>query len=110
MSLVNQQNLLSKIYLPRLFMPTATVGGAVVDMFLSALVFCGMLTIYHFSAAQYSPSWATLIYLPPLLILSLVLALGSAFLLSALTINFRDMRFLIPFMSQMLMWINQEIP
>jgi len=100
MSLVSQQNLLSKIYMPRLFMPTATIGSALIDMGLSALVFGGMMLVYHFSP---SPRiWAVL----PLLLLSIVGGLGISYLLSALTVNFRDMRFLIPFFSQVLMWLS----
>src|SRR5205807_3204382 len=41
MSLISQQNLLSKIYLPRLFMPAATIGGGLIDMSLSFIVLCG---------------------------------------------------------------------
>jgi lipopolysaccharide transport system permease protein len=100
MSLVSQQNLLAKIYLPRLFMPTSTIGTALIDMSLSAIVFCGMMAFYHFIPS--GQIWAVL----PLLLIMIVGGLGFAFLLSALTINFRDMRFLIPFLSQILMWLS----
>src|SRR5688500_15541703 len=52
MSLVNQQNLLTKIYFPRLFVPTSVVGSALVDMALQFAVF-GALLVYY----QYIPSW-----------------------------------------------------
>jgi lipopolysaccharide transport system permease protein len=100
MSLVSQQNLLSKIYMPRLFMPTATVGSAVIDMGLSTIVFVGMMVMYRFVPS--GQLWALI----PLLVLSIFGGLGFSFLLSALTVNFRDMRFLIPFLSQMLMWLS----
>lgn len=103
MSLVSQQALLTKIYLPRLFMPTATVGTALVDMALSFAVFCGMMAFFG-----YSPSWQ-IVYLPLLLLLAIVMSLGFAYLLSALTVNFRDMRFLIPFFSQILMWLSAAV-
>jgi lipopolysaccharide transport system permease protein len=100
MSLVSQQNLLAKIYLPRLFMPTATIGSALIDMSLSAIVFCGMMVFYRFIPSAHI--WLVL----PLMLIMIVGGLGFAFLLSALTINFRDMRFLIPFLSQILMWLS----
>jgi lipopolysaccharide transport system permease protein len=100
MSLVSQQNLLSKIYMPRLFMPTATIGSALIDMGLSTLVFCGMMAFYHYAPSPHV--WAVI----PLLVLSIIGGLGMAYLLSALTVNFRDMRFLIPFLSQVLMWLS----
>ena len=100
MSLVSQQNLLSKIYMPRLFMPTATIGSGLIDMGLSTLVFGGMMMVYHFAPSPHI--WAVI----PLLILSIIGGLGMAYLLSALTVNVRDMRFLIPFLSQVLMWLS----
>ena len=103
LSLISQQALLSKIYMPRLFIPTATVGGALVDFCLSFLVLCGVTAIFGFM-----PSWQ-IVFLLPLLLLALTLALGIAFLLSALTVVFRDMRFLIPFFAQLLMWISAAV-
>jgi len=100
MSLVNQQNLLTKIYLPRLFVPAGTVGGAVVDMGIS----CGMLAVLM-AVYGIAPGW-TILALPFLLLMTIVTSLGAAFTLSALTVSYRDFRFLIPFMAQTLMWIS----
>ena len=104
MSLISQQNLLTKIYLPRLFMPAATIGGGLVDMSLSFVVLTGVMGFCH-----YQPYWSHLFALPLLLGLAIVCGLGIAFLLSALTVNFRDMRFLIPFLSQILMWVSAAV-
>jgi len=103
LSLVNQQNLLSKIYLPRLFIPTATVGSALFDMMIYMLVFAGLLI-----TSRFAPS-ANIVYLPALILLAGTCSLGMAYLLSALTINYRDVRFLIPFMSQVLMYLSTVI-
>lgn len=94
LSLVNQQQLLTKIYFPRLFVPTATVSGAVVDMGLSFLVFLGLMAIYGVV-----PS-ASIALLPFLVGLVWAASLGIAFALSALTVSYRDFRFVIPFMVQ----------
>ncbi|MCS7035007.1 MAG: ABC transporter permease [Phycisphaerae bacterium] len=103
LSLVNQQSLLSKIYLPRLFIPAATIGTALIDMLLSGAVFATMFAWYGF------PPSSNVVYLPLLMLLLITLGLGSAFILSALTINYRDVRFLIPFLAQVLMWISAAV-
>ena len=100
MSLVNSQNLLTKIYFPRLFVPTSTIGSALVDMTLQLGVFAVILLWY-----QYVPSWQ-IVFLLPLIALTAMLSAGMAYLLSALTITYRDFRFLIPVISQMWMYLS----
>ena len=93
-SLVNQQQLLTKIYFPRLYVPTATVCGGLVDMAISLVVFAGLMMWFGLY-----PSWR-LIALPGAITLTIVASLGIAYLLSALTVSYRDFRFVIPFMVQ----------
>jgi len=100
MSLVSQQQLLTKIYMPRLFMPTASVGSALVDMGLSTIVFVAMMMVMGVAPSVHV--WAVI----PLLLLAIITGLGFAYLLSAATVNYRDLRFLIPFFSQILMWMS----
>jgi lipopolysaccharide transport system permease protein len=100
MSLVNQQHLLTKIYFPRLFIPTSVAGGALVDLGISALMFGVLLLV-----TGIVPTWGVLL-LPLLLALTLLVSLGMSFLLSALTVTYRDFRFLIPFMAQIWMWVS----
>jgi len=100
MSLVNQQNLLNKIYLPRLFIPASVVGGGLVDMTISFTVFSVMMLVYGIA-----PQW-TIVFLPLLILLNVILTLGIAYTLSALTVTYRDFRFLIPFMTQIWMWVS----
>src|SRR5580658_2137605 len=98
MSLLNAQNMISKVYLPRLFIPAATVGGALVDMALSMIVFVVMILYTHTAV-----HW-TVIFILPLIFLTVLLALGFSILLSALTVTYRDVRFLMPFMTTVLMY------
>src|SRR6476469_4577150 len=84
MSLVNQQHLLTKIYFPRLFIPTAVVGGALVDLAVAALLFTAVLV-----ACGIVPTWGILL-LPALLAVTVAVALGMAYLLAALTVTYRD--------------------
>jgi lipopolysaccharide transport system permease protein len=100
LSLLNQTYLLTKIYFPRLYVPTSVVGGALFDFVISAL-FVVVLMVWY----GVHPSW-WLALLPLLLLLTLACSLGAAFLFSALTITYRDFRFLIPFMGQVWMWAS----
>jgi lipopolysaccharide transport system permease protein len=100
MSLVSQQNLLNKIYLPRLFIPSSVIGGSLVDMTISWCVFGLMLAVHRIM-----PAW-TIVFVPPLIVLAMMTALGFALSLSALTVTYRDVRFVIPFMVQILMLLS----
>ena len=100
MSLLSQQNLLTKIYFPRLYVPTSVVGGALLDMGISLAFVVALMFWFHAV-----PSIAILL-LPLLLLLTIACALGVAYLFSALTITYRDFRFLIPFISQVWMFAS----
>jgi lipopolysaccharide transport system permease protein len=100
MSLVNQQNLLNKIYLPRLFIPSSVIGSSLVDMSISFTVFSAMMLIFGFA-----PAW-TIVFVPLLILLTMITGLGFALSLSALTVTYRDVRFVIPFLVQILMLIS----
>ena len=103
LSLVNQQNLLSKIYMPRLFIPASTIGSGLVDMFISfGVFFIWMLCTGYIPSAQ-------IVLLPLLIALTVLLALGLAFTLSAMTVTYRDLRFLIPFITQIGMWLTAVV-
>jgi lipopolysaccharide transport system permease protein len=103
LSLVNSQNLLSKIYMPRLFIPAATIGSGLVDMCISFAVFFAFM-VYN----GYAPS-PQIVLLPLLILLTILMSLGLAFTLSALTVTYRDLRFLIPFITQIGMWISAVV-
>ncbi len=103
MSLVNQQHLLTKIYFPRLFVPTATVTAGLVDMSISFGVFAVMMAWYHAAVGL------QVLWLIPLMGLTYMASLGIAFLLSALTVSYRDFRFLIPFMVQVWMYLSPVV-
>lgn len=100
LSLVNQQNLLSKIYMPRLFIPASTIGSGLVDMFIASAVF-----LVWMAGMGYTPS-PMILLLPLLVLLTVLLSLGLAFVLSAATVTYRDLRFLIPFITQIGMWMS----
>lgn len=100
MSLMNAQNLLTKIYFPRLFVPAAVIGAAMVDTLISFAVFFVIMAFY-----RVVPPW-TIVFVPGLFVLTTLTTLGIAFALAALTITYRDFRFLVPFMVQVWMFIS----
>ena len=106
LSLLNQQHLLTKVYFPRLFIPTSSVGGMLVDMGLSFLVLIALMVFYHFVPAyRFVPHWG-IVLLPLFVLLTVACGLAAAYTLSALTVTYRDFRFLIPFAVQILTYLS----
>ncbi|HEY0008791.1 MAG TPA: hypothetical protein VGB55_08720 [Tepidisphaeraceae bacterium] len=109
LALVNNQALLSKIYMPRIFIPTSMIGSAIVDMAMSSIIFVGMILFFMIkTGGAFVPSWQS-IFVLPLFVLLLIGSLGTAYLLSAVTIMFRDLRFIIPFMTQLGIWLTAVV-
>jgi lipopolysaccharide transport system permease protein len=102
-SLVNQQALLTKIYLPRAFIPASSVGAGLVDLMISFGVFAGMMAIYGVA-----PGWG-LLALPALVLVSAIAALGVGLALAALTVSYRDVRHIVPFLMQCWLYISPVI-
>jgi lipopolysaccharide transport system permease protein len=102
-SLVSQQHLLTKIYFPRLFVPTASVGAGLVDLAISCFVYAGIL--YYYGVV---PS-INVLFLPLLVCLTVIAALGFGYTLAALTVTYRDFRFVIPFMIQVMMYLSPVV-
>lgn len=101
--LVNQQQLLTKIYFPRLYVPTATVGAFLVDFAISLGLYALILTIYRIV-----PAW-TIVFLPALMALTVMMTLGAVYCLSTLTVLYRDFRYVVPFLVQALMYLSPVI-
>jgi lipopolysaccharide transport system permease protein len=102
-SLVDQQQLLTKVYFPRLFMPTAAVAGCFIDSLVAFALLMLVLAWYgHMPSAQ-------IVFLPVLVMFTILAALGAAYLLSALTVAYRDFRYIIPVMTQALMFLSPVI-
>lgn len=93
-SLIGSSNLIKKIYFPRLIIPMASVGSGLIDFVLAFVVL--LLMMFYYGMAL---SW-NIIWLPPLLLLALVTALGVGMWLSAMNVQFRDVRYTIPFLTQ----------
>ena len=93
-SLVNGAHLITKIYFPRLAMPIATVLAGLVDFSLAFVILVVMMLYY-----QRVPT-VNVVWLPLFLLLALVTALGVGMWLAALNVQFRDVKYAVPFLSQ----------
>ena len=92
-SLVGSQNLVSKVYFPRLIIPIASVLPGLADFAISFLVLLGMLAYYHI------PFTVRSLTLPLFLLLAVMSALATGLWLSALNVKYRDIRYVVPFMT-----------
>jgi lipopolysaccharide transport system permease protein len=102
-SVVGNQNLVTKVYFPRLMIPMGAVGAGLVDLAI-AFVLLVIMMAWHGMA----PGWS--FALVPILTLGLVIAaLGVGTLLSALTVAYRDFRHVVPFMVQLWMFATPSI-
>lgn len=103
LSLVNQQNLLTKVYFPRMFVPMAAGCVFLVDVAYSLVIYILVLLYYHIM-----PSW-TIIFVPLLIVVTLLATLSLGVTLAALTVFYRDFRHLVPFLTQIFMYFTPVI-
>ena len=93
-SLVGDANLIKKVYFPRLAIPISSVISGGLDFVLAFIVLLGMMLFYGIFPA------VNIIWLPFLLLLTLITSLGTGLWLSALNVQFRDVRYTVPFLTQ----------
>ncbi len=102
-SLVNQSQLLTKVYFPRLFIPSSSIGVGLVDFSLSFGVYvCLMLWYGH------APG-VSVVLLPLLLLLTMMTAFGVGVFLASVTVAYRDFRLVVPFMVQIWMYLSPVV-
>jgi len=99
-SLIGNANLISKVYFPRLIIPAASVIVAGVDFLISFVILIGLMVWYH-----YMPGWQ-IVTLPFFLLLAFFAALGAGLYIAALNVKYRDFRFVIPFITQLGLYIS----
>ena len=93
-SLVNNANVITKVYFPRLMVPLAAVGAGLVDFAVAFLLLIVLLVWYHIPLTP----WFALV--PVYLFLTIIAAVAVGLILSALTVNYRDFRWVLPFAMQ----------
>lgn len=99
-SLINNANMLSKIYFPRLIVPASAVIVSLVDFLISGVILAAMMACYHVA-----PTWR-LAALPAFTLLAFLAAFGPSLWLAALNVKYRDFRYVIPFIVQFGLFVS----
>ena len=100
--LINQQ-LVSKVYFPRIFIPVGAVGGLLLDLVFSLGLLFLLMIHYHWAVS------AKVLLLPIFVLAAFLAACGSGLILSALNVSFRDIKYAVPFMIQMGIFLTPVI-
>lgn len=99
-SLVSNANLISKVYFPRLIVPSAACVVALVDFTINLGILFGLMVWFEFA-----PNWQ-IVFLPAFVVLAVLASLGPALFITALNVKYRDFRFLIPFIVQFGLYVS----
>ena len=99
-SLIVNSNLISKVYFPRMIVPASSVITSLVDFLISFSIMVGMMVWY-----QYFPDWRVLL-LPFFVALAFGAAIGAGLWLCALNVEYRDFRYIVPFIVQFGMYVS----
>jgi lipopolysaccharide transport system permease protein len=99
-SLIGNANLISKVYFPRMIMPTATVITSFIDFLISFVILLGLMLYYRFA-----PGW-NMLFLPLFILQALLVSLGPGLWMTALNVKYRDFRYIIPFIVQFGLYVS----
>jgi lipopolysaccharide transport system permease protein len=102
-SLIANQQLVSKIYFPRLFIPLGAIGALLLDLLLSLCLFAVLMLFYRYRVT------ASILWLPACIAAALLAASGVGLILSALNVSFRDIKYALPFVLQMGIFVTPVI-
>lgn len=102
-SLIGNSNLITKVYFPRLIIPSAAIGAGLLDFAIAAVLLIPLLIYYGF------PVTVNYLMIPLLIVLTTLLALGVGLWFSALNVRYRDVRYAMPFLIQIWMFVSPII-
>lgn len=100
-SMVNNANIIKKIYFPRLIIPISAILGALVDFAIAFVIFIAVVLFYKTEI-----NYTGLMLLPLSILITCLAAMGCGLLLAALNVKYRDVRYIIPFMVQGLLFLT----
>ena len=103
-SMVNNALIIKKIYFPRLIIPVSSVLVALFDFLMTFVLFTGILVYY-----QQPVLWSAIFIWPLSLLIAIIATLGLGSWLAALNVKYRDFRYVIPFMVQVLFFLTPVI-
>ena len=102
-SLVNNSNMITKVYFPRLILPLSSILAALVDFLIAFVVMMGLMLYYRWPVSPYF--WT----LPLFLLLAMITALGVGLWFSALNVKYRDVGYITPFLTQFWLFVSPVV-
>ncbi len=99
-SLISNANMISKVYLPRVILPASTILSGLIDFFISLLILVGLMVWYRVVPTQ------SIIWLPLFMLLAILTSFGASLWFAALNVEYRDVRYIVPFIVQMGLYIS----
>ncbi len=103
-TLISNQAIITKVYFPRLILPIASVMTKIVDFLIASIILVGLMIYY-----QYLPNLYGLLLLPVLLLISFMSAVGGGLFLAAINVKYRDVRYALPFLIQIMLFLTPVI-
>jgi lipopolysaccharide transport system permease protein len=103
-SLIRNQAIITKVYFPRLLFPISAVATKLIDFAIASLILIAMMLFYG-----YTPNLVGLLILPLLVLISFIAALGLGTFTAALSVRYRDVRYILPFFIQLMMFVTPVI-
>ena len=94
-SLTSNHNMITKVYFPKLILPLSSVLAGLVDFAIASVILVALMFYY-----QVAPAWNLIWVLPLFLLLAIITALGIALWLSAINVKYRDVNYVLPFLTQ----------
>jgi lipopolysaccharide transport system permease protein len=103
-SMVTNANIIKKIYFPRLIIPMSAILVALFDFLMAFIVYVGLLLFY-----KYPIDWVIILYLPLSILITVLTTFGLGTLIAAMNVKYRDFRYIIPFLIQVLLFLTPVI-
>lgn len=103
-SLIGTEAIIKKVYFPRILLPTSTVVTPAIDFAVAFAILIALMFFYHIT-----PGVLGIILLPVLLLISMISSLGLGLFASTLNVKYRDVRYVLPFFIQILMYATPVI-
>lgn len=102
--LITNQSIITKVYFPRLLLPLSTVATKFVDFAIAFVILIGMMIYYG-----YTPHLISIVVIPLVLIITFMASVGLGLFLAAINVKYRDVRYILPFFIQILLFITPVI-
>jgi len=99
-SLISNSSMISKVYFPRIIIPTTSMIVSLIDFLISIVILACVMGVY-----LYIPSWK-IVFMPLFLTLAIITSLGITYLISALNVKYRDFRYVLPFIVQFGLYVS----